>query len=84
VGRRGTDDAGKRWARIILTSLSGLGFEEAWSSRISETTDDLRIPFIGRDSLIKNKRATGPRDRADVAALRDIVKRRQGVLPDIE
>jgi hypothetical protein len=61
-------------ARIdILTSLSGLVFEEAWASHISETVSDMRIPFIGREGLIKNKLATGrPQDLADVAALREI------------
>jgi hypothetical protein len=73
-------------ARIdILTSVSGLEFEEAWTSRIVETISEMRIPFIGRDGLIKNKLATGrPQDLADVAALRDIAKGRQGVLPDSE
>jgi hypothetical protein len=61
-------------ARVdILTSLSGIEFEEAWSGHILESISEMRVPFIGRDGLIKNKLATGrPQDLADVAALRDI------------
>ena len=54
----------------ILTSLTGLTFEEAWSSRVEAKVEGTSISFIGRESLILNKRRTGrPQDMADLAAL---------------
>ena len=58
-------------ARIdILTSVSGLTFAEAWDDRLTVRIADVDVPVIGRDALIRNKRAAGrPRDLADVAEL---------------
>ena len=58
-------------ARIdILTSISGVTFEEGWASRIAVPLGELQVPVIGRDRLIQNKRAAGrPRDLADLADL---------------
>ena len=54
----------------IMTSVTGLVFEAAWTSRITHHVDDLEVPFIGRAALLENKRATGrPKDLADVDAL---------------
>lgn len=54
----------------LLTSVSGLAFEEAWADRLEHSVDDLTAPFLGRESLIRNKRATGrPRDLGDLDAL---------------
>lgn len=54
----------------IMTSVTGLLFEAAWSSRITHQVDDLEVPFIGRAALLENKRATGrPKDLADIDAL---------------
>jgi hypothetical protein len=43
----------------ILSSISGVSFEEAWASRQEGILDGLPTNFIGRGALIKNKRATG-------------------------
>ena len=43
----------------ILTSVSGLSFDEAWNKRLPLTLDGLSVPVLGRDDLIRNKRATG-------------------------
>lgn len=58
-------------ARIdILTSITGVTFEEGWASRITTAVGDLGVPVLGRDCLIQNKRAAGrPRDLADLADL---------------
>jgi hypothetical protein len=58
-------------ARIdILTSISGVSFEEAWASRIAVPIDELEVPVIGRECLKQNKRAAGrPRDLADLSEL---------------
>lgn len=54
----------------LLTSLSGVSFEEAWTTREPGFLDGLPVYFIGRESFVKNKRATGrPQDAADLAAL---------------
>jgi hypothetical protein len=54
----------------IVTSISGVGFAEAWESRIDSHLDRVPVAFISRDCLIRNKRATDrPQDRADVEAL---------------
>lgn len=56
----------------ILTSVSGLSFAEAWDDRFEHTVDDLTVPFLGRDSLIRNKQASGrPKDFSDLDALRE-------------
>ena len=58
----------------ILTEISGVDFEEAWSSRVTSRVGDLEIPFIGKDALLRNKRASGrPKDLADI----DILERRE-------
>ena len=56
----------------ILTSVSGLSFADAWEDVFEQTVDDLRVPFLGRDSLVRNKQASGrPKDLSDLDALRD-------------
>ncbi|MBP9199354.1 MAG: hypothetical protein KBF47_05055 [Gemmatimonadales bacterium] len=58
-------------ARIdFLTSISGVSFEQGWSSRLTATVGGLAVPVLGRDCLIQNKRAAGrPKDLADLAEL---------------
>lgn len=65
---------GVRPRRIdILTDLRGVEFEAAWADRVMIRLDDMELPFIGRDTLVRNKRATGRlRDRADVESLREL------------
>jgi hypothetical protein len=54
----------------LLTSLSGVGWDEAWQGRESTRFDDLEVPVIGRSELIANKRALGrAQDLADIEAL---------------
>lgn len=58
-------------ARIdILTGLSGLSFEEAWPRRTAVRIGELSVGVIGREDLIRNKRATGrPQDLVDADRL---------------
>ena len=45
-------------------------FDSAWANRLVVDVDGLNVPFIGRDDLLKNKRATGrPKDLLDVERL---------------
>ena len=54
----------------IITSISGVKFDNAWANRLVVDVDGLQVPFIGRDDLLKNKRATGrPKDLLDVERL---------------
>ena len=54
----------------ILTEISGVTFDEAWEFRETGDLDGLRVPFINREHLIRNKTAAGrAKDRADVEAL---------------
>ena len=49
-----------------------MSFAEAWAGRVLLELEGVRIPFIGKDALIRNKRALGrPRDLADLEALED-------------
>jgi len=55
----------------LLTSISGVSFEEAWSSRERGNLDGVAVDFIGRSALIRNKEQTGrTRDRGDAEELR--------------
>jgi hypothetical protein len=54
----------------ILTSIDGVEFKPAWTRRVIIEFDGIGVPFIGRDDLLANKRATGrPQDIADVERL---------------
>ena len=55
----------------LLTAMTGVpSFDTAWATRIEIEIDDHVIPFLGRDALIANKRATGRlKDLADIEAL---------------
>jgi hypothetical protein len=54
----------------ILTEISGVVFEDAWTRRESFVVEGQRLPFLGRADLAANKRAAGrPKDLADLAAL---------------
>ena len=54
----------------ILTSLTGLTFDEAWRGHVTGPFGDFECPFIGRAELARNKRALGrPRDLADLEML---------------
>jgi hypothetical protein len=51
----------------LLTGISGVTFEEAWAERVDGTLDDLPAAFIGKESLLRNKRASArAKDLADV------------------
>jgi hypothetical protein len=55
----------------LLTSLTGVSFDEAWQDRVDAELGGVRASIIGREALIKNKRSTGrPQDLADLDALK--------------
>jgi hypothetical protein len=54
----------------LLTSITGVDFEEAWRDRVFTLVEGRNVSVIGRTQLILNKRSTGrPKDLADVAWL---------------
>jgi len=54
----------------IITGLEGITFEEAWENRYETSYNNEKVYVIGREELIKIKRATGrPQDLEDVEGL---------------
>ncbi|GMW00409.1 MAG: hypothetical protein AMXMBFR84_15460 [Candidatus Hydrogenedentota bacterium] len=54
----------------ILTSISGVTFEEAWPNSRTALLDEIPVRYLGREDLIRNKKASGrPQDFVDVAIL---------------
>ena len=57
----------------LLTSLTGVSFGDAWPERVLHAVEGLDVPFIGRKTLVVNKRATGrTQDLADLEALGEV------------
>lgn len=57
----------------LLTTPSGVEFEECWADRMDVTLDGLSVPFIGIEGLKANKRASGrAQDVVDVQSLESI------------
>jgi hypothetical protein len=57
----------------LLTTIDGVEFDEAWPDRASLDVEGRKIPVIGLQALIDNKRACGrPKDIADVQKLEKI------------
>ena len=54
----------------LLTTIAGVSFDEAWPRRTTVELWGLSVPVIGREDLVRSKRAAGrPRDLADLAEL---------------
>jgi hypothetical protein len=54
----------------LITSITGVSLEEAFSSRVPGNYDDIPVYFLGREPFIRNKRAIGrAKDLADIEAL---------------
>lgn len=62
----------------ILTGISGVNFDDAWESREQgNIISDVSVHMIGRDLLIKNKRAANrDKDLADIKLLEKTRPRR--------
>jgi predicted nucleotidyltransferase len=59
----------------VLTGISGITFADAHARRIDVTLNDLLVPFISFEDLIKNKTSTGRgKDLVDAEALRKRAK----------
>lgn len=54
----------------IITSLTGVSWDEAFTDRVVGHYGDIPVDYIGRERFIANKRATGrKRDLSDLEAL---------------
>lgn len=57
----------------LLTSVTGVSFDEAWKERSAGEVDGVPVVFIGRAALLRNKEATGrAKDRIDIEELRKL------------
>lgn len=66
----------------LLTSISGIEFDEAWQTRVAGTLDGLPVAYLGRDALRTNKLASGrAKDLADVEALDRVASARRPTDP---
>jgi hypothetical protein len=56
----------------LLTSITGVAFDDAWLARISFDLEERAIGVLSRQDLLRNKRATArPKDLADAAWLEE-------------
>jgi hypothetical protein len=54
----------------VMSAISGVTWEEAWTDRVTGRCGRHDVAFLGRESFLRNKRATGrPKDLADIDAL---------------
>ncbi len=61
----------------LLTSISGVDFDSAWTTRVESSMDGQSVTIIGWAELLRNKRAAGrQKDLADVAKLLAVAKRK--------
>lgn len=63
----------------LLTSISGVEFDDAWNDRIPGNLDEQPVNFLGFDTLVRNKKASGrDKDLADVKKLLALAARKRG------
>jgi hypothetical protein len=54
----------------LVTSLTGVTWDEVWTARTDVSADGLRLAVISKSNFVKNKRATGrPKDLVDAAQI---------------
>ena len=55
----------------VMSAISGVEWDEAWTDRVEGPFGRHTVPFLGRETFLRNKRASGrPKDLADIDALR--------------
>ena len=55
----------------IITHIDGVVFKDAYAARMVVEIDGLKIPFLSKENIIKNKLASGrPKDKLDVEYLK--------------
>lgn len=62
----------------LITSIDGVEWAEAWSTRVVKNIEGIEIPVLSTDLLIRNKRATGrPKDCIDADRLERRLRKRR-------
>jgi hypothetical protein len=55
----------------VMSAISGVEWDEAWSDRVAGGLGRHEVFFLGRETFLRNKRAAGrPKDLADIDALK--------------
>ncbi|MDP6810274.1 MAG: nucleotidyltransferase [Kiritimatiellia bacterium] len=63
----------------VMNSISGVAFDDAYANRQTVQIDNLDVPFIGYEDLVRNKAATGRgKDRVDID---ELARRRKACPP---
>lgn len=61
----------------VLTSVSGIAFDEIWATRMTVTIAGMDVPVIGLEALVRNKEAAArDKDLLDAKLLRQLAPRR--------
>ena len=59
----------------IMTGISGVAFDQIWQNKVELALAGIRLPFIGINEYMQNKRAAGrPKDLADLHEMEQILK----------
>lgn len=54
----------------LMTSITGVSFDEAWADRADGEIETVHVPVLGRKAFVLNKRATGRlKDQGDLESL---------------
>jgi predicted nucleotidyltransferase len=54
----------------LMNDISGVSWDEAWAGRTEITIEGIRVPVLGLEEFVRNKRASGrPKDRADLVLI---------------
>jgi hypothetical protein len=62
----------------LLTSISGVSYDEAWQGRVAGELDGLPVSYLGLEALLRNKRAAGrSKDAADVEQIERVQRIRR-------
>ena len=57
----------------LITEISGVSFDDGVASQLIRDVDGRQVRFLGREALLRNKRASArPKDLVDAAALERI------------
>ena len=55
----------------LITSITGLDFDQAWMNRVQGSLDGIPVSYISLEDLIRNKEATGrAKDLGDAEELK--------------
>jgi hypothetical protein len=55
----------------VMSAISGVTWDEAWANRVDGAFGRQSASFLGRDTFVRNKLASGrPKDLADIDALK--------------